>query len=1290
MAGYRPIRLFVCAALFAGVGLLGRAQSTAGSLAGRVTDLRSHPMDGVTVIVRNQATGAEARTVTARNGSYRFGNLGPGEYSLVAESQDLGLGRLDGIVIVAGHEARVQAALEFQPQPQPSVASIPSPVTAQVARAVSAPPPSQLAVQQAAPVPSSSSLPEFAPPVPVPGPAPLPAPGPAAARDPQPVQPALTAALSVEHLQTLSPAARPLPSPRPAHAAPPETTALLLSPPVLVPPSAAPAILAVRINAAPLPGHFSIAAVAAAPGLRGTGAALAHIAALSARSAALGIWVAALPDEAQSQQLTSTFTGAQLRALPLAEGAWEPLASDTISTAPDDSQEQQPTGGREAIAGIAVDGVITRLAFGARIGGRARGRSASLIGPGSSDAALREVQSATGNSEELTGRSLGGHARVESERGGDQLHGQAFLFDRQGLWGAQNPFTQWVQQTAPATATTVPAFAATPLTPPDRDLRGGLSAGGRVRRSSVYWFASLEDTARNDPAVSSVKHSDNFFAQPSNDQMQVLAARLGLSAANPVGEGIAAYSGMLGTLDGLLGAAPRTDARWTGFGRIDGSLHRSRFTIEGTGVQDNASGGGLSRASETYGTHSYGASDTSEQWLLARWVMPLAPNLLSVTQGSFGRHDHTMPAGTPSPFEQSLNVSAWGQLPQIAVDTRYGFTIGNPARFGPGNYPDEHLYLVQQQIAWTHGKLQISAGAEVSHNSDTTSFLRNQTGTYSYSSVENFASDALTFAKYGLNGELNPDDQHNCDQTGRVWRDTDGGLHGLGYLPCYSHYTQTMGPSKWWLSTNDWAAYSTVQRRFGKQFTLSAALRWEREEVPQPLALVSNPDLPLAGQLPELGNQWGPRAGMAWSAGRHGPVLRLGYGMYFARTPNAALETALTHTGSPKGDLNFFMRPTDNLNMGGAPPFPYVLQGEPATFVKPSAVEYAPGFRNGEVHQAVASIEQTLPGDVHVAASAAVSLGRRLPLTIDANIDPTVNPRTVTYGIVDGNGTGPIQSPQITVPFYASWPDAANGGRINSNYQQIADTFSGGNSTYEAAMLRITRTGRGGLTVHARYTYAHALDWNPDSSGIATQPSVFDPADLHEEYGTSDLDVRHSATVALLWQPRFRLHSGANLFANGWVLSNIGSFRSGLPYTMRTAGSLAEEFTPSGAPIVGLETGMNGYGGDNRVYGVGRNTFRYPATWKADLRLAKRFHLGEMRELELLAQSFNLFNHQNVTELETVGYSIESGSTSGGLPTLHFLTGLKTGQTEFGQPLNINATDFLRPRQIEFGLRMRF
>jgi hypothetical protein len=993
----------------------------------------------------------------------------------------------------------------------------------------------------------------------------------------------------------------------------------------------------------------------------------------------------------------STLTAAQLQALPLTGRNWQSFVFDTppASSSADEEKQASLPATRQPLS-LVVDGASTRLAFGVAGVGRGRGPGASLLGPGASEAAIRSVQTAAGNGDASEDRTAGRRASVETQHGTNGLHGQGFLFNRQNLWGARNPFTQWAQQTAPATLTTIPVFTPLPYSPGDRETIWGFGAGGHIRRSRLFWFAALDNNQRNDPGVSAVRHPDSFFAQPSNDQMQVLSARLGLASNNPVAAGIGAYSNILETLAGLLGPAPRTAAQWTGFGRIDWqAAERHRFTLEGTGAHFDSPGGGLTRASETYGNHSFGSSRAAEEWLLGRWEAFATPNLLAVTQASMGHQIQREPPENPSAFEKSLNINSWGQLPQIVVDSRYGFTMGNPARFGAGAYPDEHLYQAQEQVDWVRSQWLVKAGFNLRHNTDATSLLRNQTGTYYYSSVENFASDALAFAAFGLSGQLNPMDQHNCDQTGKVWRDSAGVLHGLGYLPCYSYYSQTMGPTDWWLSTNDWSSYITTQWQPAKRLVLSAALRWQREQTPPPLPALHNPDLPLTEKLPSLGNDWGPRVSLAWGAGEsRWPVLRLGYGMYFSRTQNATLENALTQTGSLKGDLNFFMRPTDNLNGGGAPPFPYVLAGEPVSVVKPGAVEFAPGFRNGEVHQAVAAIEESLPSHIQLEASAVLSLGRRLPVTFDANIDPTANPQTITYAVVDGNRSGPLKSPNITVPFFASWPSPTSptgfAGRLNPNYQQVAEIFSRANSTYEAAVLRLTRYSRRGLTLRTLYTYAHAMDWNPNESALVTGSSVFDPADFRQEYGTSNLDFRHAASVALVWEPGSKLRGWAGRLSNGWMLSAIGRFHSGQPYTMRTAGSLAREFDSTGAPIVALAPGMNGYGGDNRVYGVGRNTYRYPATWKADMRMAKRFNLGPMRQLELLAESFNLFNHQNVTELETTGYSIESGSTNGSFPTLNFLTGLKTGQTEFGQPLNINATDSYRERQFQFGVRMRF
>jgi hypothetical protein len=899
---------------------------------------------------------------------------------------------------------------------------------------------------------------------------------------------------------------------------------------------------------------------------------------------------------------------------------------------------------------------------------------------------IREVETASVSAD---GRMR--QTEIGTSKGASRLHGQASLVDRQNLWGAQNPYTNWVKATSPAAPDSVPGFTSLPFTAADRDRTWGAGVGGPLSKKRTFWFVAINGSDRNNPGVASVKHPESFFVQPSNDEMQVLSARLQLSSVDPVGEGLAAYSGMLTQLAGLLGPAARSSKQRVGFGRLDWEgAERHKLTLEGTGALWDAPGGGLIRASEPYGNHSFGTSRASETWAMGRWEAFVTPNLLAVTQGSVGRHILANAPETPSTLEQSWTGNAWGRLPQMVVDSRYGFTIGNPARFGPGSFPDEHLYEAQERLDWVHGNLLLQTGFDLRHNTDATGFVRNHLGTFAYSQLENFISDALVFAKFGLTNALDPMNQHNCDQRSKSWRDASGQLHGLGYLPCYSYYTQTMGPTDWHLSTNDWAGFATAQWQPAKRLVTSAGLRWQHEDLPPPIAKVANAELPLTGRLASLGSEWGPRASLAWGSGEsRWPVIRAGYGMYFGRTQNSALETLLTQTGSAHGDLSFFMRPVDNLTSGGAPPFPYVLAGEPTTMVKPGAVQMAAGFRNPEVHQGELGVEEKLPGKVQVTATAMVSLGRHLPVTVDTNLDPSVNPGAITYAVVDASGKGPLHG-NVTIPFFASWPGSKSGGRLHSDYQQIVELASRANSTYEAAMLRLTRSSRRGLSLNARYTYAHAMDWNPNESTQIAGTSMLDPTNFALEYGTSNLDVRHSASASMIWQAPSKFKNRWGKLGNGWMLSGIGHMRSGLPYTMRTAGSITEVFETSGTVIAGLGPGMNGSGGEDRVYGVGRNTYRYPMTWKADVRVGKTLDLGRLREVQLFAESFNLFNHQNVTLLETTGYYISPGSMSGTMPTLNFLTGLKSGQTEFGQPLDVNATDFYRPRQIDFGMRMRF
>jgi len=107
---------------------------------------------------------------------------------------------------------------------------------------------------------------------------------------------------------------------------------------------------------------------------------------------------------------------------------------------------------------------------------------------------------------------------------------------------------------------------------------------------------------------------------------------------------------------------------------------------------------GLARANQGGGI---GYERTEPQDVYKR---QLTPNLLAVTQVSAGRDILSARPETPSAFEQTLlSGNAWGQLPQIGVDSRYGFTLGNPSRFGAGSYPDEHLYQAQEGLDWVRG-----------------------------------------------------------------------------------------------------------------------------------------------------------------------------------------------------------------------------------------------------------------------------------------------------------------------------------------------------------------------------------------------------------------------------------------------------------------------------------------------------------------------------------------------------------------------------------------------------------
>jgi len=104
-------------------------------------------------------------------------------------------------------------------------------------------------------------------------------------------------------------------------------------------------------------------------------------------------------------------------------------------------------------------------------------------------------------------------------------------------------------------------------------------------------------------------------------------------------------------------------------------------------------------------------------------------------------------------------------------------------------------------------------------------------------------------------------------------------------------------------------------------------------------------------------------------------------------------------------------------------------------------------------------------------------------------------------------------------------------------------------------------------------------------------------------------------------------------------------------------------------------TGVLADGGTNRVPWLAPNSFQMPRTVNVDFRLQKGFTFRERWKLLLSGDAFNLFNHNNVTGVDTQMYTITGTS-------LVF-------NPHFGVPTGSSNT-LIAQRQIQVGIRLNF
>ena len=230
-------------------------------------------------------------------------------------------------------------------------------------------------------------------------------------------------------------------------------------------------------------------------------------------------------------------------------------------------------------------------------------------------------------------------------------------------------------------------------------------------------------------------------------------------------------------------------------------------------------------------------------------------------------------------------------------------------------------------------------------------------------------------------------------------------------------------------------------------------------------------------------------------------------------------------------------------------------------------------------------------------------------------------------------------------------------------------------ATYNAGFLSVKRRFGNGFTFDVAYTFSKLMSNNDESLGVAAitggSPQV--PQDFGNyaaEKSLSVFDRKHRFVTNFLYEvpaPGFiKRNAWSNALINGFQISGIVSYQSGQPFTILTGidsngnggGGDRPNFNPNGifsldpvtgnwrtftSPLVGgaFFVPLNGPNGLSGVPlanslgngNLGKNTFRAPGFWNADLSVGKRFILpwgGESKHNFLIRADFlNAFNWDN-------------------------------------------------------------